>query len=155
MHTQFPSLLCWLCEGILSAGAGRNLSRPGLSPPFRMYSLRSFAICTALQNPRSRPPSFELFSLQFLQFPCPPAQYDKFLSAYKHCRAFGLSMSQCRFLLLLRILRHVQPIPLAANAGAWTLLQFVVNFLVDHVCPSGMVVFNKVNSGKPVHEPGL
>ena len=30
MHTQFPSLLCWLCEGFLSAGAGRNLSRPGL-----------------------------------------------------------------------------------------------------------------------------
>ena len=58
------------------------------------------------------------------------------------------------FLLLLRILRHVRPIPLATNAGAWTLLEFVLNFLVDHVYPSGGVQFNKVTWVKPVHGPG-
>ena len=40
-------------------------------------------------------------------------------------------------------------IPLATNAGAWTLLEFV-SFLVDHVYPSGV---NKVNWEKPPHGP--
>ena len=40
------------------------------------------------------------------------------------------------------------------HAGAWTLLEFVLNFLVDHEYPSGGSVFNLVNWVKPVHRPG-
>ena len=41
MHTQIPSLSCVGCARGFSLPV---LSRPGLSSPFRMYSLRSFAI---------------------------------------------------------------------------------------------------------------
>ena len=80
-------------------------------------------------------------------------QYDKFLSTNEQCRAaacqcpnavspFAENSSTC------------STIPLATNAGAWTLLEFVLNVLVDHVYPSGGAVFNKVNWVTPVHGPG-
>ena len=83
MHTSFSSLWCWLCEGFLSAGARRNLSRSGLYPPLRLYSLRSFGIAESTITSNF----LRAFFLNFFNFHVFRIKMP----------GFGLSMTQCRF----------------------------------------------------------
>ena len=143
MHTEFLSLLCWSCEGFLfSLPVGICLVRvfsrlSGCTPSDPSQFARHCRIQDHFQLLLS------FFSLGVLQFPCPPNHYDKFLSAYEHCRA---SACQCP--------TAVSPFNENTNAEAWTLLELVFKVLVDHVYPSGGVVFHKVNWVKPAHGPG-
>ena len=152
MHacTVSLSLLCWSCEGFLSAGAGRNVSRPvfsrlsGCTPSDSSQFARHCRIHDHFQLLLSS------FLSGFSNFHVLRINMTNSSSAYEHCRSsasqgpnavspFAENSPACSI------------ITLATNAGAWTLLEFDLNFLVDHVCPSGGVVFNKVNWVKPAH----
>ena len=78
----------------------------------------------------------------FFSIPSLPDQYDKFLSAFEHCRASAFLQAN--------------PVFISAESSSTCSGKLLAKYFrgpQDHVYPFGAVVLDAVNWVKPVHGP--